>query len=411
MARIKIWGILACVLSLAFIPVAEAGDGVYTNTVMHPDDETRLEWIESFERAPLARMDDELQFRAALRGSLSLLGYLDYTPSERDQGSCNNCWAWAGTGVVGIALNMERGIYDRLSVQFISSCNTALSCCEGGWLSDFVSFYEIEGYTISWSNANASWQNGNGRCNISCESISTLPNYPLSSITLERIATHGVGQAQAISDIKNVLNQGRAVWFGFFMSTQEDWSSFNTFWNTQTDETSWDFDVSCGKPYTSGAGHAVLCVGYNDDDPNNAYWIMLNSWGTTANRPNGLFRVNMDINYDCSDSLGRPNLFWQTLDVEFDALTEIVYVERFAFCGGLTPCYETIQEAINTSGAEATIRIVEGRNFEDVTLNSAKNIRLEGGWDSTFTNRSSNTTIDSLTVNSGTVTVEFVVCQ
>ena len=26
--------------------------------------------------------------------------------------------------------------------------------------------------------------------------------------------------------------------------------------------------------------YAVLCVGYNDDDPNNSYWIMLNSWGT-----------------------------------------------------------------------------------------------------------------------------------
>ena len=28
--------------------------------------------------------------------------YLDYTPSEHDQGFCGDCWAWAGIGVLGI---------------------------------------------------------------------------------------------------------------------------------------------------------------------------------------------------------------------------------------------------------------------------------------------------------------------
>jgi len=290
-------------------------------TIMHPDRETRLKWIQAYEKSPRAYIDEELKFCIPLRGSLSLLSHLDYTPVERNQGACGNCWAWAGTGVLGIALDVEKDIFDRLSVQFISSCNAAMGCCEGGWLSNFASFYSSKGYSIPWSNGNASWQNGDGNCNVLCETISTSPDYPITSITAETISTHGVGQAQAIANIKNVLNQNRAVWFGFFMGTQEDWNSFSTFWNTKSEDTVWDFDASCGKPWIEdeGGGHAVLCVGYNDDDPDesNHYWIMLNTWGITEDRPNGLFRVDMDVDYNCADDDGEFNLYWQTLDIAF----------------------------------------------------------------------------------------------
>jgi len=399
-------------LGLTFVRIADAEEVSYTNTIMHPDVETRLRWIESYERAPGARIDDELGFSIPMRGSLSLLSYLAYKPHERDQGLCGNCWAWAGTGVMGIALNVEAGVYDRLSVQFISSCNRALSCCEGGWLADLASFYQLAGYAIPWSNSNADWQTGNGGCNVLCESIAALPNYPLFSMNTLKVVTHRVGQAQAIANIKNVLAQKKAVWFGFFMGPQEDWSRFYAFWNTQTEDTLWDFDATCGKPYApDGGGHAVLCVGYNDNDPNNAYWIMLNSWGATERRPNGLFRMDMNVDYDCADDKGEYNLYWQTLDVGFSMEKEIVYVEPSASCGGNLPCYSTIREAISACGVRAAIRVSGGRYFEDVVLDSAKSITFHGGWDPSFTTQSSSTVVNSLTVNAGTVTAEYLVCQ
>ena len=64
-----------------------------------------------------------------------------------------------------------------------------------------------------------------------------------------------------------------------------------------------------------------MCVGYNDDDPNNSYWIMLNSWGTEAGRPNGLFRLDMDMNYSCMYDYFGTNYYsfaWHTFDVQFD---------------------------------------------------------------------------------------------
>ena len=408
------WSVLGFILGVVFISIAGADEGSYTNTIMHPDKETRLRWLEDYERAPLAHIDKDLSFKIPLRGSLSLLSHLKYTPSERDQGNCNNCWAWAGTGVMGIALDMEEGVFDRLSVQFTSSCNMAMDCCEGGWLSDLTSFYTSQGYSIPWSNSNADWQNGDGNCNVPCNAISTSPNYPITSITTETISTQNVGQAAAIANIKNVLNQNRAVFFGFFLGVLEDWQAFFSFWNNESEDVVWNFDDSCGKTYTPfGGGHAVLCVGYNDDDPNNSYWIMVNSWGTTPNRPNGIFRLDMDMDYDCVfyDRGLYWSYYWQTLDVDFNIEKEVHYVEPSGSCGGNTPCYVTVQDAINAAGSEAIIKIAEGIYHEDASLSTAKDLTLQGGWDSAFTTRSSSSTINSLTISSGTVIVEYLICQ
>ena len=50
------------------------------------------------------------------------------------------------------------------------------------------------------------------------------------------------------------------------------------------------------------AGIVVLCVGYYDDGAANRYWIMLNSWGPTSQRPTNFFYVAMNLDYTCSDN-------------------------------------------------------------------------------------------------------------
>ncbi|HSD58303.1 MAG TPA: PKD domain-containing protein, partial [Methanotrichaceae archaeon] len=115
------------------------------------------------------------------------------------------------------------------------------------------------------------------------------------------------------------LHQGKAVWFGFFLPNSAAWTDFTSFWDGETEEAVWQPDFACGENYNyaEGVGHAVLCVGYDDTDPNNRYWIILNSWGAPTNRPRGLFRMNMDMNYDCNYPNYDFAFYWMALDISY----------------------------------------------------------------------------------------------
>ncbi|MCK9356084.1 MAG: hypothetical protein M0R22_02885 [Dehalococcoidia bacterium] len=291
--------------------------------VMQPDDATFRKWMRSYDSAPTIAAPLEAQLAGAPGGSVDLLSHLDYVPSERSQGSCGNCWAWAGTGCMEIALDTQTGILDRLSVQYINSCQypiTGNPCCDGGWLSyDFVRFYEATGICIPWSNTSAQWQDRDAGCDVVCGSIATEPYYPIGDIAAVTVPTHaseGVpGDEAAIANIKSALDSGKAVWFAFFVPTASAWSQFTSFWLHSGEEVACDLGAIC-RGTSRWGGHAVLCVGYDDTDPDNSYWVMLNSWGTANGvRPNGLFRVDMDMDYDTTCVVNA--FYWQTLDISF----------------------------------------------------------------------------------------------
>lgn len=298
--------------------------------VMRPTPEEVRRWTDQYKAAPKAYLSPKLQTELALAPgtTFNLMDYMEYIPSERDQGYCGNCWAWAGTGAMEIDNAFQNGIEDRLSIQYLNSNfhgggGSNWACC-GGWLGDVADFYSSTGLAVPWSNANAHWQDGGRFCeahstSVPAKSISTNPSYALTSIQTQVVPTQGVGKEAAIANIKNVLHQGKAVWFGYFLPNSAAWSDFTSFWEGETEDAIWQPDFACGESYSyaSGAGHAVLCVGYDDTDPNNRYWIILNSWGAPANRPNGLFRMNMDMNYDCNYPNFGFAFYWMVLDIAY----------------------------------------------------------------------------------------------
>ena len=317
--------ILAGLLTLSVLPSAPAcavaaEDAVQYFPLMHPDEKTLAEWVKAYDSAARTESFSTLRPAALSGGSIDLLPHMVHVPSERSQGACGNCWAWAGTGCMEIALSVQDGIRDRLSVQVVNSCRSVIGkyCCQGGWLSDFARFYDIMGFCLPWANENADWQDLSGGCTVPCDTIAIEPHYNVAGIealTIPTLISQDVPtRSVAIANIKSVLDSGRGVWFAFF-APSEGWQQFYSFWSSQCESTVANLDLMCSGT-TNGGGHAVLCVGYDDTDPDNRYWIMLNSWGTAGgNRPNGLFRINMDMDYNAH--CGINAFYWQALDVQF----------------------------------------------------------------------------------------------
>lgn len=360
----KVWKLLAAGWLGWGVAMAAAAPQPETHAIMHPDLATMKTWMAAYRNAPRARTDAALARK--LTSSLSLLSHLQYTPSERNQSSCGDCWQWAGTGVIEIGLDVQRSIKDRLSVQFIANChnNPNDDCgCKGGWLSDVANFYASKRYAIPWSNTNAYFQNGDGTCHGTCGAIGATPNYPITAITNVTIDTYGVDQSTAIANIKNVLGQNRAIWFGFFFATSSDWSNFHSFWNNKTENVRWENDYGGHTWDSGGGGHAVLIVGYDDTDPTNKYWLIVNSWGTASgNRPSGLFRWKMDMNYDTVTSYRGENVqsfYFQTLDLNFGNQATPTVTTRPASGVGTTSA--TINGSINPNGSASTYRFEYGK--------------------------------------------------
>jgi hypothetical protein len=169
-------------------------------------------------RMPRAPFNKSVQSRMQALGegaALSLLSHIQYDPSERNQGSAGNCWVWAGTGVLEVALDVQRSVKDsRLSIQYFDSNYTPWAGC-GGNAYSFGNFYASKLKVIPWSNTNAAYQDGSRSCSsgsslVNKSTISETPSYAITSIgPVQQIPTQGVGQAAAIANIKNILDQNQ----------------------------------------------------------------------------------------------------------------------------------------------------------------------------------------------------------
>ncbi|MGA2105576.1 MAG: C1 family peptidase [Methanoregula sp.] len=233
---------------------------------------------------------------------VSLLSYLPYIPSQRNQVTCGNCWVWASTGALEIDHNVNYGTSDRLSIQYFDSKyqnETGNYACAGGWLSTFVSWYNSDKSPIPWTNTNALFGDadaGSGGTLVPFSTISTSPAYTLNSLKYTTINTYGVSNATAITNIEGALNANKAVEYSFFMN-YAGWNAFDSYWSYGSSTSLFDPSIYNSE---SDAGHAVIIVGYNTTDPAGPYWLVVNSWGAPSNRPDGTFRLNMSLNYDAS---------------------------------------------------------------------------------------------------------------
>jgi len=340
-----------------------------TYPVMRPDRETRLRWYNEYlqaQRAPIdPRIAQRLEAMPPEATTLSLLSHISYIPSQRDQVSCGNCWTWAGTGLLEVALDVQKSIFDRLSLQYMASCYTSSYVCCGGNLTSFASWYVTKGKTIPWSNTNAAWADGSKSCSnstsVACSSISTTPSYQITSLTPQTIQTTGVAKETAIANIKNVLNQNKAVYFGFWLPNNTDWNTFFSFWNTgaqDTSEISMDYAQGHSWIENQGGGHAVVIVGYVDNGGTDRYWRVLNSWGARSNRPDGLFNLDMNMDYGYyyyDGSQGYYGTLFQTMAVGWGTVETTGTVLTAIFQNGNNAAVNSRMYISNPSSQTGTI--------------------------------------------------------
>jgi hypothetical protein len=115
-------------------------------------------------------------------------------------------------------------------------------------------------------------------------------------------------------------NQHKALFFGMYL-TADQWGLFSKWWRDSGEGNIWsNTAIPPGTPGDKVGGHPVTCIGYDDTDPHNRYWIVLNSWGRGGanaqapggyNRANGVFHLTMNLDYSA-------NCFFWTIDPEWD---------------------------------------------------------------------------------------------
>jgi hypothetical protein len=126
-------------------------------------------------------------------------------------------------------------------------------------------------------------------------------------------------------------------------------------------------------------------------------------------------------NYDMDSALGQSSAIGISSSTHYinhagfwSAIPEPVpyipaYVSKGVGCGGKSPCFNILQNAIESSESFTVLNVTQETYTETVTFNNPKYFFLRGGWDSSFTNSSSYTVIQgSMTIGQGKVIVEYV---
>lgn len=254
-------------------------------------------------------------------GSFTHLDMFNYSASEWDQtgGSdehCGNCWVWADTGALQLDMAYHQNMTERLSVQYFTSSyhnGTGIWACCGGSPVWFADFYNTTKKAIPVTNINASFVDSRSigdkgdSTAMDASYISTTPYYSIDQISAEMIRTNSryegrkISNETAINSIKAALQSEKAV---LILYTPDDWSGMMDFWTNQTSEDIF-VPVSGTDATHNDGGHVMLILGYDDSDPENRYWQVLNSWGGPDNRPDGLFKLTMDLDYSlqCPDGV------------------------------------------------------------------------------------------------------------
>ena len=180
--------------------------------------------------------------------------------SVKDQGSCGSCWAFGTVGPLEANIKIKGGIEEDLAEQYLLSCNTDGWNCDGGWWAHDYHWWKIP---PGESEAGAVFEADSPyvASDTSCSGPYSHP-YQIDSWTFVG-SQYGVPSVEAIKQA--IYDHGpvsAAVCAG---------SAFQGYGGGvfETNET-------C----TEQVNHAIVLVGWDNNQGTNGVWILRNSWSS-----------------------------------------------------------------------------------------------------------------------------------
>ncbi len=184
----------------------------------------------------------------------------------RNQGSCGSCWAFSTVGPLESNIRIHDGFLKDLSEQYLVSCNTDGWGCDGGWFAHDYHWWKY-GYNEPGPGAVYETDFGYQAWEVPCglghthhEQVDSWA-YVADSGSVPSVAAI----KQAIYDYGPVSAAVCAgpSWPGYLGGVFE------------TDETQWCNEYYLGQD----VNHAIVLVGWDDNQGTNGVWYVRNSWG------------------------------------------------------------------------------------------------------------------------------------